>query len=88
MNLKVTNKICNVFIFTDPVRAYKIAKSIRNIRLKQKAKERIKANLMDMGYGKKEFANFSSEEQEKILKYLQCLEEGLLDFLEQIKKPD
>ncbi len=88
MEKGLIKKIYNVLIATDPVRAYKLAKNIRDNKLKEKAKIAVKTKLINMGYGRKNFESFSPEEQEKILKYLQCLEEGLLDFLEKIKKPD
>lgn len=88
MQLRVVNKICTAFLAVDPVAVYKIAKSNKNNKLKEQAKDAIKTDLIAMGYGKKNFGSFSKEEQKKILKYLQCLEGGLLDFLERIKKPD
>ncbi len=87
MQLNV-KRICNVLLYTDPIKLYKIAKKTNNEEEKEKAKKIIKTNLINMGYGKRNLSTFSLKEQKLIMEYLQCIEEGILDFLEQIKKPD
>ncbi len=88
MQLQFIDKAFNIILDFDPIIAYKIAKNIKNNKLKEKSKTAIKANLIKMKYGSRNFVSFSSEDQKIILKSLQCLEEGLLDFLDEIKKPD
>ncbi len=85
LNIKI---IYNFLFYNNPVKLYKIAKKEENEEEKEKAKKAIKTTLTNMGYGGRNISTFSLKEQKLIMELLQCIEEGLLDFLEQIKKPD
>ena len=83
----IRNVIYEKLLKVNPILAYNISKDFNDPLLRKIAKEEIALKVRKMGYGQKKFHEFSDPEQKEILECLSCLEENLLDFLEQIKKP-